>query len=141
MKANMEKPNVSRRASVTRKAIGAARSKPSLPKRSAGAAEEALIREQVSVSAAEWQRQGAYRCRVCSCHEMEPCNPPCGWQPGQVNLCTTCATMALRVIEWLEQAHQPSQVALLREVKRLQADGGEYLRTRRNPLQRGFAHR
>jgi hypothetical protein len=57
------------------------------------------------------------RCRVCRCTEVEPCNPPCAWEPGEPDLCTTCAEVIRIVRQWREEeAVQPSFAALQREV-------------------------
>ena len=58
------------------------------------------------------------KCRVCKCTEMEACNPPCGWEPGQGDLCTSCAHMIRTLRAWLEIAHRPSVAALLHEAGR-----------------------
>lgn len=55
------------------------------------------------------------RCRVCKCTQAEACNPPCGWERAELDLCTSCAE-AIRVVrEWIEGAVRPSFAALKRE--------------------------
>lgn len=55
------------------------------------------------------------KCRVCKCSELQPCCPPCGWERGEDDLCTTCAEVIRRVRGWLIDAHRPSFAALRRE--------------------------
>jgi hypothetical protein len=64
-------------------------------------------------------RDGLVRCRVCGCTEREPCCPPCAWWCDEVDLCDTCAFVALAIKDWIEGAHQPSKAALWREVERI----------------------
>lgn len=63
--------------------------------------------------------QGFIKCRVCSCTEIRPCDPPCAWVHGEADLCTGCLLAAERLWEWLDGAHRPSIPALYREVKRM----------------------
>lgn len=60
------------------------------------------------------------RCRVCSCTEMEACNPPCSWEPGELDLCSNCAGAIRAVRGWREEGLRPSWAALRREA--LKAD-------------------
>lgn len=69
-------------------------------------------------------RDGLTRCRVCGCTDVQACCPPCGWVPGEYDLCTACDHAAETIAEWLEGSHRPSKAALLREVARLRARGG-----------------
>ena len=62
------------------------------------------------------------KCRVCGCTDTEPCNPPCAWEPGEGDLCTTCGSVIDTLHEWKESALHPSIPALVREFK-LQEDG------------------
>ncbi len=55
------------------------------------------------------------KCRVCGCTQENACNPPCGWQPGAGNLCTSCAYAVNVVAEWLAIANRPMIAPLLRE--------------------------
>lgn len=57
------------------------------------------------------------RCRVCGCTEAEACNPPCGWAPGQGNLCTSCAYAVNIVVEWMDIALRPNFAGIVREAK------------------------
>jgi len=57
------------------------------------------------------------KCRVCECTETKPCDPPCAWQPGMGDLCTGCAALVIEVLNWLDEAHRPSLMALVREVR------------------------
>jgi len=66
-------------------------------------------------------RDGLTRCRVCGCTEMEACYPPCGWQPGEADLCDRCHEMAYRMRVFIGGAHRYSQAALFREVERASA--------------------
>jgi len=59
-------------------------------------------------------RDGLVCCRVCSCTERQPCEPPCGWD--QVDLCTGCAATVDALVEWVTGAHRPNKAALFREV-------------------------
>ncbi len=63
------------------------------------------------------------RCRVCKCTEEEPCNPPCGWERNEPDLCTTCADIIRHVRDWMEGAHRPSFAALNAEAKYNHAPG------------------
>ena len=58
------------------------------------------------------------RCRVCGCTEERACFPPCSWEPGQADLCTSCADTVYAVGEWLQNAVRPSFAALKREALR-----------------------
>jgi hypothetical protein len=69
-------------------------------------------------------RDGLMRCRMCSCTEREPCNPPCAWMDGDI--CDSCWFQAVALVDYFETAHRPNMRALLREVKRLRAEGGTY---------------
>lgn len=63
------------------------------------------------------------RCRICRCSQNDACNPPCEWEFGEENLCSSCA-YAVRVLKrWLESAHMPNLTALLREVKPKKTEG------------------
>jgi hypothetical protein len=63
-------------------------------------------------------RNGLTRCRVCGCTELEACNPPCGWAPGEDDLCTNCAATVQVMATWQEGAHRANISALLRELHR-----------------------
>jgi hypothetical protein len=64
-------------------------------------------------------RDGLVRCRVCSCTEREPCEPPCSW--AEEDLCSWCSSVAESLADFLEGAHRPSLAPLLREVKAIVA--------------------
>lgn len=51
-------------------------------------------------------RNGLTRCRVCGCTELDACNPPCGWQAGHEDLCTTCHAAAEAIHEWMWAARR-----------------------------------
>lgn len=57
------------------------------------------------------------RCRVCGCTEVNACNPPCGWQPGAGNLCTSCAHAANVIAVWLDIANRANITGLIREAR------------------------
>jgi hypothetical protein len=61
-------------------------------------------------------RHGFVRCRMCGCTEIEACEPPCGWEPGEGDLCTTCAIMMRAMLHWLFAGHHPTKASLLREL-------------------------
>lgn len=63
-------------------------------------------------------RAGFIKCRVCSCTQRQACNPPCGWEPGEKDLCTTCAEVLRAMAEWFNAAHQPNTITLVREFER-----------------------
>ena len=65
-------------------------------------------------------RDGLTRCRVCGCTELDACNPPCGWEPGHEDLCTTCNAAAKAIVQWLWAARRANKAALWREVERYQ---------------------
>lgn len=71
---------------------------------------------ETAVPEVKTDRDGLIKCRVCGCTEREACNPPCGWQPGELDLCTSCADAIWELRAWLERAHRPSMRALVREV-------------------------
>ena len=57
------------------------------------------------------------RCKICGCTEQDPCNPPCAWDtPG---VCTTCATAAEALADWLREAVRPKKAALWREAEEI----------------------
>lgn len=62
-------------------------------------------------------RDGYVRCRVCSCTEREPCDPPCSW--AEEDLCSLCASAVDALFHWESGAHRPSWAALRRDVARL----------------------
>ncbi len=70
------------------------------------------------------------RCRVCKCTEMEPCCPPCAWEPGEPDLCDNCARIIRAVRNWLEAGLRPSWAALLKEAKKGRGPG-EHTKRRR----------
>lgn len=55
------------------------------------------------------------RCRVCKCTEDRACDPPCSWEAGQGDLCTTCADVVMAITKWRVDAYRPSMAALMRE--------------------------
>jgi len=55
-------------------------------------------------------------CRVCSCTENEPCNPPCSWADRRETVCSNCYDMAQSLSEWFRSALKPDVIALAREV-------------------------
>jgi hypothetical protein len=61
---------------------------------------------------------GEIRCRVCGCTETFACNPPCGWTPGEEDLCTNCAATVQVMAVWNEGARRANVSALLREYRR-----------------------
>jgi len=63
-------------------------------------------------------RDGLTKCRVCSCTETRPCNPPCGWERGEADLCDSCAETARVLRAWLDGAYRPSMAALARELRK-----------------------
>jgi hypothetical protein len=67
--------------------------------------------------------QGLTKCRVCKCTELRPCFPPCGWEPGEPDLCDSCADVIRKVREWLIGAHRPSVKALIIEARKPQGPG------------------
>jgi hypothetical protein len=81
-------------------------------------------------------RDGLVRCRVCGCTETSPCYPPCGWQPGEADLCDRCHEMTYRMRVFMVGAHRYSQAALLREVARMTARAEERLRADAKALSR-----
>jgi hypothetical protein len=60
-------------------------------------------------------RNGFVRCRMCGCTEIEACDPPCGWEPGEGDLCTTCADVMRAMLHWFRAGHHPTKTSLLRE--------------------------
>jgi hypothetical protein len=60
-------------------------------------------------------RNGLVRCRVCGCTEADACIPPCSWEPGQNDLCTTCAAAVDAMVEWANSARRANMAALRRE--------------------------
>lgn len=63
-------------------------------------------------------RNGFVRCRVCGCTEIEACDPPCGWEPGEADLCTGCAEMMRALLRWSVGAHRATKASLMRELER-----------------------
>jgi hypothetical protein len=115
-----------------REGVGTARSKPSTAAVAGAAEREQKGLPPLSDVEAEQRgikvdRDGLVRCRVCGCTEREPCFPPCGWRQGEADLCDRCHEMAYHLRIFMAGAHRFSKAALLREVKRLQEAGGEYL--------------
>jgi len=74
-------------------------------------------------------RDGQLKCRVCSCTETRPCNPPCGWF-GNSDLCTGCADAIHALLDWREGAHRANLTALLREVRYWEKHGTQQMRER-----------
>jgi len=66
---------------------------------------------------------GLVKCRVCKCTEMRACFPPCSWEPGEPDLCSSCADLIRAVRYWLTGAHRPSFAALRREACKPTAPG------------------
>ena len=64
-------------------------------------------------------RDGYVCCRVCSCTERSPCNPPCGWVES--DLCSSCAGLAQAIRDWEAEAYRANWSAMRREVKRRDA--------------------
>jgi len=60
-------------------------------------------------------RHGLVKCRVCSCTEIKPCDPPCSW--ASVDLCSGCAEAIEALIRWTEGAHRSSLRALIEAFK------------------------
>jgi hypothetical protein len=73
-------------------------------------------------------RNGLIRCRVCRCTELEPCFPPCWWEPGEEDICNRCNEMAYHLRVFMAGAHRFSRKALFREVARREAHEKESLR-------------
>ena len=63
-------------------------------------------------------RAGFLKCRVCGCTERAACNPPCGWQQDELDLCTGCADAVHALWVWADGAHRPKIPALIQELKR-----------------------
>jgi hypothetical protein len=57
------------------------------------------------------------RCRVCGCTEDRACDPPCGWEPGEGNVCSSCAAVAAHIVEWMGVALRANFTGLMREAK------------------------
>lgn len=68
--------------------------------------------------------KGFIRCRVCGCTEVDACNPPCGWVPGEADLCTGCHQAAAAIAEWKGGARLANMSALMREVDRIIESAG-----------------
>ena len=64
-------------------------------------------------------RNGLTRCRVCGCTEVDACPEGCGWEPGEEDLCTTCAEAALAIADWMFAARRANKAALWREATRM----------------------
>lgn len=62
-------------------------------------------------------RDGLIRCRVCGCTEADACDPPCGWTPGEDDLCTSCCATVIVILTWIESARRANHTALWREVR------------------------
>ena len=62
-------------------------------------------------------RNGLTRCRVCGCTEVNACYPPCGWQPGERDICTGCYEASRALEHWLHSARRANKAALWREVE------------------------
>lgn len=60
-------------------------------------------------------RNGLPRCRVCGCTDAEACEPPCGWAPGEEDLCTSCHATVMAIVAWAGGAHRAIRTALMRE--------------------------
>lgn len=64
----------------------------------------------------KFNKQGYVKCRVCSCTEYEPCNPPCSW--AEPDLCSSCEEAVNGMYDWFHAAHRPNLTGLLAEYKR-----------------------
>lgn len=63
-------------------------------------------------------RNGLTRCRVCGCTEVDACNPPCGWVPGEADLCTGCDEVVRGIMFCMACARRVNKLAVWREVNR-----------------------
>jgi len=85
-------------------------------------------------------RNGLIRCRVCSCTEIEPCNPPCFWQ-GEGDICSHCYDLAFSLRLWTQGANRASKAALFREVEAMDRRCNETLEAAHKNRLRRLANR
>lgn len=52
---------------------------------------------------------GEMACRVCGCTETRACKTRCGWEPGELDLCTVCGEAIRALRKWMESAYQPTR--------------------------------